>query len=120
MVWTGDSDAGGPIFRAATLADVDNPSEWWEVSRSSKIGKCARKYYPYLEAFEDADGILRGVKPTHDNVVIEEDLERERLMEELQAEAVRSRGYVRRDKVRPKGLMPFLRQSNDSNSPLPK
>lgn len=119
MVWTGDSDVNGPIFRAATLADVDDPSEWWEVSRSSKIGKCARKYYPYLEAFEDADGILRDVKPAHDNVATEEDLERERFMEELQAEAVR-RGYVRRGKVRPKGLMPFLKQTNDSNSLLPK
>lgn len=119
MVWTGRSDTDGPIFRAATLADVDDPSEWWEVPRLSKMGKCARKYYPYLEVFEDADGVLRDVKPAHGNIVTEEDLERERLMDELQAEAVR-RGYARRGKVRPKGLMPFLKQTNDSNSLLPK
>lgn len=108
FIWTGRSDARGPIYHAATLADVDNPSEWWEVPRSSKIGKCARKYYPYLEAFEDADGILQDIRPAHDNVATDEDLGRKRLIKELQAEAVR-RGYVRRGKVRPKGLMPFLK-----------
>lgn len=84
-----------------------DPSEWWETSRNSKLGKKLRMYYPWVDPVVDEAGELVDVElqpaaPDEDQAARKA---------ALKQEAAR-RGYRRAGRVRPKGMMPFLKRGD--------
>ena len=112
--WTGEnhldpkSGLQVPVERDYTFRTAPDlsPEEWWEVPMSSKLGKKIRMYYPWITPVVDAAGELTDVE-LPETAQSQEQAARKTALKE---EAVR-RGYRSAGKVRPKGLMPFLRQT---------
>lgn len=111
--WTGayrmDPKSGVqvPVEQEYTFQTIPelSPEEWWEVPKSSKLGKKLRMYYPWVNPVVDEAGALTDVE-------IQREAPEGALVAQkaaLKEEAAR-RGYRAAAKVRPKGLMPFLMQ----------
>jgi hypothetical protein len=107
-IWTGKYSGGQPVMQEAHLGDYPglDSGEWWDVSRRSKLGRAVLLSYPDCDPETDAAGRLVGIR-------------RHRTCEDkpappteaLEREAAQ-RGYTYAGKVRPLGLMPFLRRQN--------
>lgn len=98
-----------PVEREYTYKSAPELSaaEWWEVPRNSKLGKKLRMYYPWItpvvdEAGELVDVELQLAAPDEDQAARKA---------ALKQEAAR-RGYRRTGRVRPKGMMPFLKRGD--------
>lgn len=111
--WTGETKLapGGilePIMVPARLSDFPwlEPEEWWEImpDQTALIKKILR-YYPDLIPVTDRNGNLVDVKPIQES----QDPEQEKIRAELKEEAC-NRGYTHGGFVRPKDVMPFLKQ----------
>lgn len=107
-IWTGayktcPDGTRVPIERPAIPGDIPgyDASEWWEAPSSGPLAKKIRLYYPDLIPILDPDGELVGVS-------VHRDIPSPGLDAEQQIQEARSRGYKRRNQVRPRGLMPFL------------
>lgn len=102
QVWNSD----GTRLVDATLKTVPyiNPSEWWEVSSHSAIGKTALMFYPFLIA-EVKDGELVGfLKPEKTSTK-----EMNALIRETQKNEAKRRGYKTLYKSIPSsGLLDFI------------
>lgn len=94
-----------PVYReySFTAAPELNPSEWWELPRSSRLGRKVRLYYPWITPVVDEAGALTDVEIHRESP----DGQREAQKAVLQQEAAR-RGYRTAGRVRPKNIMPFL------------
>ena len=109
--WTGenylDTKSGlqVPVEREYTFRTAPelSPEEWWEVSRSSKLGRKLRMYYPWVNPVVDESGELTDVEIQQAAPDGEQEARKAALAQEA-----RRRGYHRRGKVRPKNIMPFL------------
>ena len=107
-IWTGElrteNGVSVPAERPATLADVEDPGEWWEISGRSDMARTARLYYPWLTPDVDEQGELVGLTPQRE---VLETGEQDRAALEEQA---REKGYKRAGrKAQRKNVMPFLR-----------
>lgn len=107
-IWTGTSvskmGAVTPVYRQATLADVDDPTQWWEIPRASPLGKYIRIHYPFLTPEVGESGELVGAKAVREDGGPDPAEDRKA----LDAEA-RSRGYARASRATMrKNIMPFL------------
>ena len=107
----GPGGVSEPVCQTATLADVDDPDEWWDIPSTDHLAAVIRSCYPWLEPQVDEAGALTGV-----TVLREGRSEEERLREARAREAAR-RGYRSPGRVRPKGLMPFLGASQHTSNP---
>ena len=109
--WTGenhlDTKSGlqVPVEREYTFRTAPelSPAEWWEVPRSSKLGRKLRMYYPWVDPIMDEAGELTDVEVQQKATDREQEARKAALTQEA-----RMRGYHRRGKVRPKNIMPFL------------
>ena len=78
-------------------------AEWWEVPRSSKLGRKLRLYYPWVTPIVDEAGELTDVE-LPETAQSQEQAARKSALKE---EAAR-RGYQEAGRVRPRNMMPFL------------
>ena len=78
-------------------------AEWWEVPRSSKLGRKLRLYYPWVTPIVDEAGELTDVELQREAP----DGEQLARKAELEQEAAR-RGYRAAGRVSPRNMMPFL------------
>ena len=109
--WTGEtrldpkSGLQVPVEREYTFRTAPelSPAEWWEVPRSSKLGRKLRMYYPWVDPIMDEAGELTDVEVQQKAPDGEQEARKAALTQEA-----RMRGYHRRGKVRPKNIMPFL------------
>ena len=109
--WTGEtcldpkSGLQVPVEREYTFRSAPELSlaEWWEVPRSSKLGRKLRMYYPWVDPIMDEAGELTDVEIQQEAPDGEQEARKAALTQEA-----RMRGYHRRGKVRPKNIMPFL------------
>lgn len=111
-IWTGQHTrrADGtlsPLDRPATLSDVDNPEDWWEIPSRGALAQKIRRYYPFLRPVVDGEGGLMEVVPLCSEAA-QEAAERAREVKAAMAQEAVRRGYRKAGKVRPLGLMPFL------------
>lgn len=95
-----------PIDRPATLSDVDDPEEWWEIPNNCTLARTIHIYYPWITPEIDSDGRLIGVKIQKD----EEDEPEFHIDRDALKREASSRGYRNIGRIRPKGMMPFLRK----------
>lgn len=109
-VWTGKyvlvQGVSYPVDQQVRISDVDDPDEWWELPKDSKLAAKIRKLYPWMIPEIDEQGNLIGVQPDKPDTV---DLNA--IKEERQKEA-QARGYQHAGRIRPKNLMSFLRKDN--------
>lgn len=111
-IWTGQHtrDPDGilsPTEQPASLSDVDDPEDWWEIPSRSSLARRIRLHYPFLRPVADEEGNLVDV------ILLcpEEHQEAAETARETKAARVQEaarRGYRRAGRVRPLGLMPFL------------
>ena len=109
--WTGEtrldpkSGLQVPVEREYTFRSAPELSlaEWWEVPRSSKLGRKLRLYYPWVTPIVDEAGELTDVELQREAP----DGEQLARKAELEQEAAR-RGYRAAGRVRPRNMMPFL------------
>ena len=118
--WTGENHLDPksrlqlPVEREYTFRTAPelSPEEWWEVPRSSKLGKKLRMYYPWVTPVVDEAGELTDVE-LPETARSQEQAARKSALKE---EAAR-RGYQAAGRIRPKGLMPFLMQQTEKPAP---
>ena len=111
-LWTGRHTLGPdgrqvPVELPAVLADVDDPTEWWEIPSQSLLARKIRQYYPLLRPVMDENGGLVEAVP----LCSEADQEAAEKVRETKAARIQEaarRGYRNAGRVRPLGLMPFL------------
>lgn len=115
-IWTGlytinpKTGEEEPLPRRAERQDLldagEDPADWWELSGPPGLLNVLRHNAPLIVPELDADGNLVGAKPLWQ-------LERQKAQEAVRAKAReenQARGYKSRVNLRPKGMMPFLRQ----------
>lgn len=97
----------GTVLRPVTLAnhpELDR-DDWWELPGTSPMARTARIYYPWLEPEVDEDGCLIGLRPSGQG----DREEKARTAQQVKKEIAASRGYRQTRRLRPMGVMPFLR-----------
>lgn len=112
-IWTGEYRRGPsglpePADRPATLDDVEEPGDWWEVSSIGPMAKVIRMYYPWMVPRVDGAGNLVGVTAAREAQAKPEAPSR--------AQDAARRGYQEGRRLRPTGLMPFLRASRGATA----
>ena len=111
-LWSGQYIRGAdgfqvPADRPATLADVDDPTEWWEIPSRSPLARKIRRYYPLLRPVMDENGGLVEAVPLCSKAE-QEAAEKAREAKAARIQEAARRGYREVKRVRPLGLMPFL------------
>ena len=109
QVWFGQyrKTAAGRILPAehpCTLADVEDPENWWEVPSRGALARQAKLHYPDIVPVTDEEGNLIGVKPIETEASI---MDQE--MKKACQEIAKSRGYQDIGRIRPRRLMPFIK-----------
>lgn len=92
---------------------LENPEEWVEVSSSSLLGKKIKRHYPWLEPVYNDEGQFVDV-----NIIDKYNGEYVKMQEEIREEKkeeAKERGYKSRYNIRPRGLMPFLKNRMEAS-----
>lgn len=109
-IWTGEyatnHGTSYPVDSQIHIADVDDPDEWWELPKDSKLAAKIRKLYPWMTPEIDEQGNLIGVQSDKPDSVDVNAVNEERKKE------AQARGYKYAGRARPKNLMSFLRKDN--------
>ncbi len=110
-VWTGTCRRGldgvmEPVYQRMTLADVDDPENWWEIPNGGPLYRRVRDNYPWITPQVGPDGELLGVGVPGDPGR----LAQAEAAQAILREEARSRGYQQAGRARrPKGLFGFLK-----------
>ena len=119
-IWTGRHSRGPdgvltPVDRPAALSDVEDLEAWWEIPSQGALARKIRRYYPLLRPVVDEEGGLVEVVPLCPDED-QEAAERAREVKAARTQEAARRGYRKAGKVRPLGLMPFLRCTSSCNT----